>query len=199
MFGSLHISMHLIVFSTKTCIWSCWGEIMLWTYNPPKTMVKAIRFQCEHSRAQSPLWEHQSFCNSVVFRSKFCLEISLLSPSLQGSAKWKKQLQKLLRRTQDFSSLSVGDSTPDLEAPITRLPFQWWEAADVFVFNYFPCCIHSVFLLTLTRLFLLPALSCLFVISAVWCVVVIYVHPACCASIFTNGASCMQRLFAVKR
>lgn len=162
-------------------------------------MVKAIRYQCEHIPAPPPSREHQSFCNNVAFRSKFCLEISLLSPSLWVSAECEKQLQKLLGCTQNFSSLSVGDSTPESEAPISRLPFQWWEAADVFVFNYFPCCIRSVFLLTLTRLFLLPALSSLFVISAVWCVVVIYAHPACCASIFTNGASCMQRLFAIKR
>lgn len=162
-------------------------------------MAEAVRFRCERDPAQPPSWEHQSCCNSDVFGCRFCLEIGFLSPSLQGCVKCQKQLQKLLRRTQNFGRILVGDSTPELEAPISRLPFQWWGAARVFVFNPFPCCIHSVFLLTLTRLFLVPALSCLFVISAVWCVVVIYVHPACCASIFTNGASCMQRLFAIKR
>lgn len=88
-------------------------------------------------------------------------------PSPQGCAMCAKQLQEPGRCTQDFSSLLVGDSAPELEASISPLPLQWWEAANVFVFNYFPCCICSVFLLTLTQLSSLPALSCLFVISAV--------------------------------
>lgn len=84
------------------------------------------------------------------------------------------------------------------KAPISHLHVQWWEAADVFFVNYFPCCICSVFLVILTRLFSLPVLSCLFLICAVWWVVVICVHPACCALGFADEAPCMQRLLAIK-
>lgn len=119
-------------------------------------MVKAVRSQCEHSPAQPPSGKHQIFCSNVVFGSKFCLEISLLSPPLRGSAERRQQLQKLRRRTQNFGSLSVGDSTPESEAPISRLPFQRWEAADVFVFNYFPL-LHSLCFLAYVNTALLTA------------------------------------------
>lgn len=151
-------------------------------------MVKAMRFQGEHSPIQ-PL-NIKMLCSGTTF----CLQTSLLI-SAEGSAKYKKQLQKLGRCSSEFQQ-SLGKIFHSWEAPISHLHLQWQEAANVFFVNYFPCCICSVFLIILTLLLSLPVLSCLFLICAVWWVMEICVHPACCALGVTDGAPGTQRLLA---
>lgn len=102
LFASLHISM-LLLLSTKTWSWSCWGEMMSWTQNPPKTTVKAMRSQGEHSPVQ-PL-NIKVLCSGTIF----CLQISLVV-SVGGPVKYKKQLHNLRRCNPEFQQPLGGRS-----------------------------------------------------------------------------------------
>lgn len=147
-----------------------------------------MRFQGEHRPIQH--LNIKVLCLGTVFCNSF---MQYQFADISG------RLCEVQEAAAEISAVS-GWKIPLLtwKAPISHLHVQWWEAADVFFVNYFPCCICSVFLVILTRLFSLPVLSCLFLICAVWWVVVICVHPACCALGFTDEAPCMQRLLAIK-
>lgn len=129
---------------------------MYWTQHPPKTLVKAMRFQGEHSPIQplniKVLCSRTTFCPQTIFCGRLCevqeAEIGKVQLRISAIPGWKIPL------------LSRG-------TPISHLHLQCQEAADEFFVNCFPCCICSVFLIILTWLFSLPVLSCLFLICAV--------------------------------
>lgn len=100
LFASLHISM-LLLLSTKTWRWCCWGEMMSWTHNTPKTSqsheISGGTQPCSAFKHQSavlrdnflPANQFGDFCGRLCEVQEAAAETEKVQPRISAVPGWK--------------------------------------------------------------------------------------------------------------